>query len=113
MEENNPDTQTVETATKVILHAGNARAFVNKAIDVMEAGAFHDPKIEEFLKMADAEIVAAHVTQTAVIQREARGEPVAFSMLMTHAQDSLMTAMSELHMTRRMIRLVRAVAKAR
>ena len=53
----------------------------------METGSFTDPKIEEFLlKMADAEIVAAHATQTTVIDREARGELVTFSMLMTHAQ---------------------------
>ena len=99
----------VETAAKVIIHAGNARALANKAIDILEESGIDDPKINEYLEKADAEIVAAHNTQTTVIQREARGETMEFSMLMTHAQDSLMTAMSELHMTRRMIRVMKAL----
>jgi len=110
MEENNLDTKLVETATKVIIHAGNARAFTNKALDLVETGAaLDDPKIDEYLKKADAEITAAHKIQTTVIQREAMGEAIQFSMLMTHAQDSLMTTMSELHMVRRILRLLKAI----
>lgn len=109
MENTNLETQLVETAAKVIIHAGNARALANKAIDTLESGSINDPKIDEYLEKADTEIEAAHNTQTTVIQREARGEPIQFSMLMTHAQDSLMTAMSELHMTRRFIKVIRAL----
>ncbi len=109
MENNNVEIKMVETAAKVIIHAGNARALANKAIDVLETGLINDPKIEEYLEKAATEIEAAHNTQTTIIQREARGEPIQFSMLMTHAQDSLMTAMSELHMTRRLIRVMRAL----
>ena len=107
IDENNIETKIVEIATKVIIHAGNARAFSNKAIDLLENGNLDDPRIDEMLSRADDEITAAHLTQTKLIQREARGEPFMFSLLLTHAQDSLMTVMAEIHITKRLIRLFR------
>jgi cellobiose PTS system EIIA component len=112
MEESNIDTKIVETATKVIIHSGNARALANKALDIVETSSIDDPQIEELLQKADAEIISAHKTQTEIIQREARGESVQFSMLMTHAQDSLMTAMTELNIIRRMLKLIKVVVKS-
>lgn len=111
MNEHKLETKLVQTATKVIIHAGNARALANKVIDIVETSSIDDPQIAALLEKADEEITAAHNSQTTVIQSEARGETIQFSMLMTHAQDSLMTAMSELHMTKRMLRLIKVLMK--
>jgi len=111
IDDNDIESKIVEVATMVIIHSGNARAFTNKAIDLIETGNLDDPKVDEMLRSADDEITAAHLTQTKLIQREAKGEPFMFSLLLTHAQDSLMTAMAEIHITKRIIRLFRVYAK--
>lgn len=90
-------------ATMVIIHAGNARSLVNEAIQAIEK---NDPEISRVkMEQANAEIKAAHKTQTEVIQGEARGDSITLTMLLTHAQDSLMIAMSEVHMAKYIIRL--------
>ncbi len=104
MEEKGLDTKTVQIATQVIIHAGNARMFVNEAINQVESGDFSG--VEKNLDKAEEEITAAHAIQTDIIQSEARGEELQLSMLMTHAQDVLMSASIELHITRRFLKLI-------
>jgi len=99
------DEQSIQTATMVIIHAGNARAWVQKALTSAESGDLKTAEAQ--LESADEEIRAAHRTQTEMIQAEARGEEIALSLLTVHAQDTLMTAMSEVHMTRHLLVLYR------
>ncbi len=98
------DVTTVQVATKVIIHAGNARALLVDALQAAEDGDLGTAK--EKLDQANTEIQAAHQTQTDIIQAEARGDKLQLSLLLTHAQDSLMVAMSEIHMGRYIIRLL-------
>lgn len=101
------DTKSVQIATKVIIHAGNARTLVNDAINSAFAGEVG--LAETKLEQANEEIRSAHLTQTEVIQAEARGERLEFSLLMTHAQDTLMVAMSEVMTARHIISLCKRV----
>lgn len=101
MSENEEDVTKI--ATMVIIHAGNARSLVNEAIQAVEKNDVETAKVK--ISQANAEIKAAHQTQTEVIQGEARGESIRLTMLLTHAQDSLMIAMSEVHMAKYIIRL--------
>lgn len=79
---------------KIIMHAGDARLFVTQALNAI---AENDFKIAaEKLKAAQKEITEAHKIQTDMIQGEARGEEMGYSLLFTHAQDTLMTINSEL-----------------
>ena len=55
-------------------------------------------------------ILTAHKVQTATIQAQAAGEEVEYSLLFTHAQDTLMTISAELHMVKKMMPIVRALA---
>jgi PTS system cellobiose-specific IIA component len=59
------------------------------------------------LVQAQEEISSAHHVQTEVIQAEARGDPVQITLLLTHAQDTLMIAMSELQMARHMVDILK------
>lgn len=97
------DEKATKIATMVIIHAGNARALVNEAVQAIEK---NDSEIARSkLDQANAEIRAAHQTQTELIQGEARGEGIPITLLLTHAQDSLMAAMSEAYMARHIIKL--------
>jgi len=99
------DNETVRIATQVIINSGNARAFAFKAMDLVEEKKFAEAA--KNLEKAREEISTAHKTQTEVIQAEARGESIQITLLLTHAQDSLMIAMSEVHLIERFIKLYR------
>lgn len=76
----------------LILHSGNARSFAMQAMSEAREGNFE--QADNYLEEAAKELVEAHHSQTALIQAEARGEKQELSMLLIHAQDHLMTAMT-------------------
>lgn len=77
---------------QLILHSGNARSFA------MEA--FQDAKNKDFemaeqkIKNAEDELSHAHQYQTQLIQGEASGDELELPIILIHAQDHLMTAMT-------------------
>ena len=64
-----------------------------------------DPSILMPVDKAKKEIEFAHKTQTEIIHAEDRGEEIQISLLLTHDQDSLMIAMSEIQLIERLIRI--------
>ncbi len=103
MENSMLETKSIKVATKVIIHSGNARVKVNEAADYIEK--FYFDAAEKKLEEAEAEITAAHGIQTDIIQAESRGEKLELSLLIVHAQDTLMTVISEKNMMARMLKL--------
>lgn len=95
-------------AMEVIINAGDGRLCIEKALDSMAELDFE--MAGRHLEEADAKILKAHNAQTDTIQRQAAGEDVEYSLLFTHAQDTLMTISAELHMAKRMLPIVRTLA---
>lgn len=95
-------------AMEVILNAGDGRTCIDQALESMAQLDFD--AVEAHLKEAEAKILKAHNAQTDTIQRQAAGEDVEYSLLFTHAQDTLMTISAELHMAQKMVPVVRALA---
>lgn len=81
-----------EQIFKLILHSGNGRSFAMEAIVLAKTNDFKAAR--ENISLAGEELVQAHHIQTELIQGEIRGEKVEMSLLMVHAQDHLMNAMS-------------------
>lgn len=77
---------------KIILHAGNARSLAMEAIYLAKSYQFKvaRKKIEE----ADEQFAIAHKEQTNLLQAEASGEKNEITVILIHAQDHLMTAMT-------------------
>lgn len=94
--------KTVEVAMEVILHAGKARDLVSNALNSAYAEDFANAGV--LIAQAEDEARAAHRLQTTTIQSEANGEEVSLSLLLIHAQDTLMVSMSEINMAKHMIR---------
>jgi PTS system cellobiose-specific IIA component len=92
------DTNTLEqvatTAKAIILPCGEARQLIHQALDA--AGSGDAASARELLVEAKAKSTLGHRAQTTIVQSEARGEQQIYSVLFTHAQDILMTVMSEL-----------------
>lgn len=98
MDENNI---LIPVSMKIIMKAGNARTKANEAMDDVAAFQF----IEAKNKIAEAriEITKAHQEQTEIIQKEAAGVHYESCLLFTHAQDTLMTIMSEVNLAEKMV----------
>ena len=101
--------QLAEVAMQIILHAGDARNLVMEALD--EAGEGRYQEAEQKLVDAKEELRQAHVSQTGVVQSEAAGTRYEYSLLFTHAQDTLMTINSEVRMAQEMIQVLKVIAE--
>ncbi|MDF2680804.1 MAG: lactose/cellobiose transporter subunit [Brevibacillus sp.] len=86
------DVDHTEVIFQLILHGGNARSLAMEAIALAKnkdmSGA------QKALEQAGEELSKAHQNQTAFIQKEVSGEKTEISMLLIHAQDHLMNAMT-------------------
>lgn len=76
----------------IILTGGNARNFAMEAISKAKLGKIKEAK--ELIKNAEGELHEAHTVQTKLIQNEAAGDKIVVELLMVHAQDHLMNAMT-------------------
>ncbi|WP_257958659.1 PTS lactose/cellobiose transporter subunit IIA [Bacillus sp. V3-13] len=77
---------------EMILHGGNARSEAIEAIAAAKQG--DREKAREKLQLAGEALNAAHHIQTSLIQGEMSGVKSEVSLLMVHAQDHLMNAMT-------------------
>ena len=97
--ENKNEAEIVE----IIAHGGNAKSLAYEALHSAAEGNFEEAK--KLLDESEHEMAEAHKTQTRLIQDEINGEKVDTSLLMIHAQDHLMTALSEKSLIEKMIEL--------
>ncbi|HEY3418542.1 MAG TPA: PTS lactose/cellobiose transporter subunit IIA [Armatimonadota bacterium] len=78
---------------ELITHAGNGRAEAFAALRKAKEGDFTGAAAH--LQESERELGAAHTVQTKLLAGEAQGVGMAPSLLLVHAQDQLMTAISE------------------
>ncbi|AOT68623.1 PTS lactose/cellobiose transporter subunit IIA [Geosporobacter ferrireducens] len=76
----------------IISYSGDARNFFLEALAPAKNG--YIEKAVELIKQGDEKLELAHKEQTKLIQAEARGEKMEISLLMIHAQDHLMNAIT-------------------
>jgi len=93
--------EMINRSMEIILHAGDARLQVKLALDAIAAQDFANAK--ECMVKANEEIRIAHRVQTDAIQGEAQGITTEYSLLFSHAQDTLMTIYSEINIAKQMI----------
>lgn len=81
-----------QVVIQIILNGGDARGSCLKAIGASRAG--NDEEAHQLIEKAKTALNAAHQSQTNMIQAETRGEKTEMTLLMVHAQDHLMNAMT-------------------
>ena len=84
-----------EIIFSIVAYAGEAKGCAHQALAFAEEG----------MKECDSAVLKAHHVQTDMIQKEAGGQKVPLSMVFVHAQDHLMTALSERELIKKMIKL--------
>lgn len=87
---------------EIITHAGTARANLYEALEATREG--DTDKSASLMKVADSEMTLAHNVQTELITADLHGE-TKISLLLIHAQDQLMTTMSEQTLIQQMIKM--------
>ena len=81
---------TEKVAFDIISSAGDAKAELDKALKFAHEGKFTEAKAQ--LDVANKHLLKAHELQTKeLLTREANGEKLDFNVLISHAQDYLMT----------------------
>lgn len=90
-------------AMEMIVASGQARTALNKALDALMDDNYN--LCEEMMEEAKKHITASHTAQTKVLQGTAMDEEFKPNILFTHAQDNLMTVMSEINIGKQLIRV--------
>ena len=98
-----------QVAMNVIMNACQGRDKVDEAIEKMAKNRYEEAK--NLLKDAEEYILKAHVAQTQVIQSQAAGEDMEYSLLFIHAQDTIMTSNSELRIAQHILPVFEAQYK--
>lgn len=93
----------------IVGSAGDAKTHAYKALELSEEGLFEEA--EESLKKSNEAFLKAHYVQTDLIQKEAAGDNMVITMLFVHAQDHLMTALSERELIKKMIKINKRLFK--
>ncbi|MBT2759509.1 PTS lactose/cellobiose transporter subunit IIA [Mesobacillus foraminis] len=99
-----------ETIFQIILHGGNGKSSAMEAIAAAKAGDIEGAR--EKLQEAVNALNEAHHIQTSLIQSEIRGEKTEISLLMVHAQDHLMNAITMKDLAAEFVDLYETVKQA-
>lgn len=90
---------------KLVVNGGNARSTAIEALRAAKVGNFK--KADELMEEAETILKEAHEIQTEMIQNELNGNKVEVGLLMVHAQDHLMNAMTVMDLSKEMIDILR------
>lgn len=93
---------------RIISYSGNARGRAYEALTAAEE--FDFERAMNLINQAAEELSLAHKTQTKLIQAELNGVLCEKTLLMIHAQDHLMTAISEQKLIEHMICIIKKLA---
>lgn len=77
----------------IIINAGEAKGYMYEALSKAKEGNFDE--VDSLIEKAEEALGKAHDIQTSLLTREASGDNIKVSILFVHAQDHLMTCMSE------------------
>ena len=91
----------------IIINAGDCKNHAYMALGKVNEGKYDEA--DEEMKLANEALSKAHDSQTEMLQKEAAGEKIDFSILFVHAQDHLMTAMSEKTLIQEIIELRKSI----
>ena len=91
----------------IIINAGDCKNHAYMALGKVNEGKYDEA--DEEMKLANEALSKAHDSQTEMLQKEAAGEKIDFSILFVHAQDHLMTAITEKNLIEQIMELTKIV----
>ena len=99
---------TEQVAFQIISLSGDAKAELDKALKLAHEGKINEARAQ--LEKAEPQLQEAHKLQTGeLLTREANGEKLDFNVLISHAQDYLMTTYAMKDVVKEIINLYEIV----
>ena len=92
---------------KLISYSGEAKSKGIEAVRLAEQGSFDEA--EKLINDAEENLNQAHQAQANFLVEEANGKDIRFSMLLTHAQDHMMNAITTIDLVKELIKLWKAI----
>jgi Phosphotransferase system cellobiose-specific component IIA len=89
----------------IIMSAGEAKGYMYEALSKAKEGNFDE--VDALIEKAEDALEIAHNVQTSLLTKEANGDKINISILFVHAQDHLMTCMSEKNLIKEIIEMRR------
>lgn len=86
------DKKNLSEIMEIIIHSGNAKSCGMEGIQAAKEGDFETA--EQKMEEATLALDSAHNGQTALLTKEASGEEIEVTLLLIHAQDHLMNAIT-------------------
>lgn len=96
-----------EVSFEIIASCGDANAEIHLALISARNNIFN--KTEKHLMLADEAINKAHVAHTSVLHSEASGIKSEYSVLFSHAQDTMMNVMTMRDMAEEFVELYKKI----
>lgn len=90
---------------ELIVNAGDGRSLAIQAIREARAGKFEEA--EDLLEQSTEALTRCHHAQTELIQSEIQGNGVPVRLLMVHAQDHIMNAMTVKDLATEMVAMLK------
>lgn len=98
----------METAImNIIINAGDCKNHAYMALNKVNEGKYDEA--DEEMILANEALSKAHNGQTTFLNKEANGEKIDMSVLFVHAQDHLMTAITEKNLIEQIVELRKVV----
>ncbi|GMQ62104.1 PTS lactose/cellobiose transporter subunit IIA [Vallitalea sp. AN17-2] len=91
----------------IIVNAGETKSYAYEAL--AKANETKYEEADRLMKKANEALNLAHNAQTEMLHKEASGQKIEISVLFIHAQDHLMTAISEKNLIEQIIELRKVV----
>jgi PTS system cellobiose-specific IIA component len=91
----------------IIINAGDCKNHSYMALNLVNEGKYEEADKE--IVLANDALAKAHDSQTEMLQKEAAGEKIELSVLFVHAQDHLMTAITEKNLIQQIMELRKVV----
>lgn len=85
-----PFEELAAVSFQIIAAVGNARSLYIEAIQAAKVGDFE--KAAELVAEGEQSFLIGHEAHTALVQAEAKGDPTSMTLMLTHAEDQLMSA---------------------
>jgi PTS system cellobiose-specific IIA component len=91
----------------IIINAGDCKNHAYMALNNVNEGNYEEAEKE--MQLANDALAKAHDGQAMFLHKEANGEKIDMSVLFVHAQDHLMTAMTEKNLIEQIIELRKVI----
>ncbi|SHI55726.1 PTS lactose/cellobiose transporter subunit IIA [Clostridium intestinale] len=93
----------------IIINSGDAKGYSYEALNAVNEGNYEEA--DQLIDKANEALEVAHNAQTDLLQKEAAGEKTEVSVLFVHAQDHLMTTITEKNLIEQIMELRKIVNK--